>query len=233
MGFLNNNRNQAMSQEQIWASRYTTARINILLVAAFTALNIVLLITESNIYFLFSAFVPYFLADLGMFLCGKYPAEYYAAYFEGMEFYDGTLLFVTLAIAAICVVLYVLSWALSKKRFGWMIFALVFFIIDTMAMFTLNGFSFDSLIDVVFHIWVIVSLFMGIVSYNNLKRLPETFETVVLEPEVAQPVEASDIASAVEAGEEAVEETVAETAASTETAEPETADVLNEETEKE
>ena len=68
---------QQLSQQQVLTNKYMGARHNLLLVVVFTLINIVLLLVQSNTYFLFSATIPYFLADLGMVLCGKYPAEYY------------------------------------------------------------------------------------------------------------------------------------------------------------
>ena len=168
-----NNNTQQLSQHEVLANRYQSARHNILLVVVFTLINIFLLVTNSNTYFLFSASIPYYLVDLGMFLCGKYPAEYYQE-IGGMETLNDTFLVVTLVIAAVIVVLYLLSWIFSKKpRVGWMIFALVFFVIDTLGMLWWAGISSDMIIDVVFHGWVIVSLSMGIAAYFKLKNLPE------------------------------------------------------------
>ena len=53
----------------------------------------------------------------------------------------------------------------------WMITALVFFSLDTLAMLSM-GIGADSIIDIVFHVWVIVSLSMGISACSKLKKLP-------------------------------------------------------------
>ena len=168
-----NNNTQQLSQYEVLANRYQSARHNILLILVFTLINIFLLVTNSNSYFLFSASIPYYIVDLGMFLCGKYPAEYYAD-IGGIDPLNNTFFAVMLAIAAVILVLYLLSWIFSKKpRVGWMIFALVFFVIDTLGMLWWVGFSSDMLIDIAFHGWVIVSLSMGIAAYFKLKNLPE------------------------------------------------------------
>ena len=165
---------QQLTEREMLTNKYQSARHNILLVLVFTLINIVLLVTNSNTYFLFSAAIPYYIADLGMFLCGKYPAEYYLSEFPNMEFLDSSFLVVTLVIAAVILVLYLLSWILAKKpRVGWMIFALVFFVIDTVGMLLLFGVSSDMIMDIVFHGWVIVSLIGGISAYFKLKKLPE------------------------------------------------------------
>ena len=69
---------QQLSQREQLTNKYMGARHNLLLVVIFTAVNIGLLVAQSNSYFLFSASIPYYLVDLGMYLCGKYPMEYYA-----------------------------------------------------------------------------------------------------------------------------------------------------------
>lgn len=167
------NNAQQLSQGEILANKYQSARHNILLVVVFTLVNIILLVTNSNTYFLFSASIPYYIVDLGMFLCGKYPAEYYldVGVIDPMS---NAFFAVTLVVAAVILVLYLLGWIFSKKpRVGWMIFALVFFVIDTLGMLWWVGISSDMIIDVVFHGWVIVSLASGIRSYFKLKNLPE------------------------------------------------------------
>lgn len=115
-----------------------------------------------------------------------YPAELYGEEFAELVFVDKAFFVTMLVIAVISVVLYLLSWILSKKpRVGWMIFALVFFILDTLGMFAVTGFAVDSIVDVIFHIWVIVSLISGIAAYYKLKKLPEDV-----------PVDSSDAAEA-------------------------------------
>lgn len=172
---------QQRSQQQIFATRYNTARHNILSVVIFTLINIILCVTNSGRYFLFSAFVPYMLTDMGMFECGLYPAEYYNENFPGMQFADTSFMVVCCVIAAVILVLYFLSWLLLKKpRVGWMIFALVFFIMDTAVMLLMVIDISDYIIDILFHGWVIISLIMGIISYFKLKKLqPEQEETVL------------------------------------------------------
>ena len=171
--FSNKVQASQLSQSEILAQKYQRARHNLLLIVVFTFINIILLVTNSNTYFLFSATIPYYLADLGMFLCGKYPEDYYWG-LEGMELLDNSFLVVMLVIAAVIILLYLLSWIFCKKpRVGWMIFALVFFALDTLGMLWLTGISSDAIIDVVFHAWVIISLISGIISYFKLKKLPD------------------------------------------------------------
>ena len=135
-------------------------------------INIVLLVTNGNTYFLFSAYIPYLLADFGMLLTGMYPSEVYGD-FGSIEFLGKSFLVVMLVIAAIILLVYLLCWIFSNKlRVGWMITALILFSIDTAAMLLLNGIAVDAIVDIVFHGWVVVSLAMGIGAYNKLKKLP-------------------------------------------------------------
>lgn len=168
-----NKQTEAVPQRQLLESKYASARHNILLIVAFTVVNIILLVAQSNTYFLFSAYLPYLIVDFGMVLCGMYPAEYYGEDLSGIEFLDKNFLTVMLVIAAVVLILYLLSWIFSKKsRVGWMILALVFFGIDTIAMLALNGIALDMIVDIVFHVWVVVSLIGGVSAHYKLKKLP-------------------------------------------------------------
>lgn len=164
---------QELSPREALGSKYQNARHNILLVVVFTVINIILLVTNSSSYFLFSASIPYFLVDLGMLLGGKYPEEYYLQELGMLQPQNNGIFAAMLAVAGVILVLYLLSWIFSKKpRVGWMIFALVFFVLDTVGMLVLTGISSDMIIDVVFHGWVIVSLSGGVSAYFKAKKLP-------------------------------------------------------------
>lgn len=162
-----------LSQKELLESKYKNSISNILLVVAFSIINVVLLVVNSDSYFLFSAFIPYFMADLGMFYSGAYPEEYYYDVID-MVYADTSFLIICIAVAAVVILLYLLSWFFArKKKVGWLVFATVLFCIDTVAMFILVGINVDMIMDIVFHAWVIFSLISGIVNYNKLKKLPE------------------------------------------------------------
>ena len=174
MGLFNKNQNQQaqpFSQRQQLERRYASARMNLLWVVLFTAINIVLLVSNSYTYFLFSAFIPYAIVDYGMIVCGKYPADFYGDLSQ-YQFLDSTVLVVLIAVAAVICVLYLLCWIFSKKRrVAWLIVGLVFFALDTVFML-LGGISADRILDIVFHGWVIISLTGGIIAHSKLKKLP-------------------------------------------------------------
>ena len=161
-----------ISPQQSLLQRYNGSRNNLLLVVAFTLVNMVLLIAGSSSYFLFSASIPYYLTFFGMLYTGKMPADYY---YEWTDFEPAatSFLVIMIAISVILTAVYALCWFLSKKRgFGWLVFALISFVVDTIFMFVFVGFSADMIIDVVFHVWVIISLASGISAAVKLTKLP-------------------------------------------------------------
>lgn len=161
-----------------YESKYATSRANLLLTAVFTVINLILLITNSNTYFLFSAFIPYYITSLGMLLCGRYPEEYYTDGLEDIIFINDSFFAVTLTVAVVMVLFYLLAWLLSKKRrVGWLILSLVFFSLDTILMLLLNGIALDWIMDILFHGYVIYFLIMGINAHFKLKKLPLEEET--------------------------------------------------------
>ena len=187
--FKNNQQNVNLSPRQRLENKYNGTKGNLLLVVVFTVINMVLLLTNANTYFLFSAYVPYAVLDLAMFFCGKYPAEYYAEIGE-MQFLNSTVFYVAVAVAFVIVLLYFVSWLLIKKgKNGWLVFALVFFSFDTAVMFLLNGINTSMLMDILFHAWVIYSLAVGIDAYKKLKKL-DAEETEIQSNEVSAEIEA-------------------------------------------
>ena len=169
----NVNGTNLLAERERLQTKFNNARGNLLAAVAFTVINIVLLFVDASSYFLFSIFVPYFITLMAMLVTGKLPAEFYTEEWAGYEFLDGSVFWVVLVIAIVILGLYLLSWFLSKKnKVGWLVFALVIFCIDTLLMLYFQGIS-ESIMDIVFHVWVIVSLTSGIIAYNKLKKLPE------------------------------------------------------------
>ena len=60
---------QNTSERYNLENKYNTTRYNLLLVIGFTLVNIILLVTNSDRYFLFSAYIPYTVANFGMVMC--------------------------------------------------------------------------------------------------------------------------------------------------------------------
>lgn len=175
MGLFNKQaQNVVLSEKEKLLKRYNGACMNILLVVIFSAVNVGLLIFGSDSYFLFSASIPYYLPMFGMLYTGKYPAEFYDESWAGFEFFGEGFYTATIVIAAVIIALYLLCFFLSKKKgYGWLIVAIILFALDTAAMFYLVGFSSESIIDILFHGWVIVSLASGISAGKKLKNISD------------------------------------------------------------
>lgn len=173
MGLFRNNNGGFSTPRQQLESKFQTARTDLLLIVAFTVINLVLLVTGSDSYFVFSAFIPYSIGLLGMTLCGKLPIEYYEGEYDNFIFFGDGVFAGIIAVAVVLTLLYLLCWFLSKNhKTGWLIFALVMISIDT-AILLLGGFTADMVIDLLFHVWMIVSIAMGISATRKLKALPE------------------------------------------------------------
>mgnify|MGYP004559863213 FL=1 len=106
-----------------------------------------------------------------MILCDKYPLEYYGGGDPSeYNFMDQSAFVGFIAVAVVLAILYVLPFIFSKKlRPGWLLFTLVIFILDTLFMLIDVGVQSDMLVNYLFHIWVIVSLFIGVSAGYKLK----------------------------------------------------------------
>lgn len=171
------------TQREKLEKRYKSSLSSLLLITVFSGVNLFLLLINSDKYFLFSAYIPYLLGDYAMFYSGRYPEEYYKE-FPDIQFID-TLFFAVLVVLAVAVVLfYLVSWFFArKKKAVWLVLALGLFAIDSLVMFVVVGFYTDMIIDVIFHIWAIVSLALGISAYIKLKDIPEDAEMAVIAEE--------------------------------------------------
>jgi len=176
---MNKNANHPPLREA-YTAKYNSARMNLLLVLAMTLVNVVILACGSDRYFLFSATIPYFLVTLGMLWTGKMPDEYYIDWPETMPFLNSVVLVIMIVLAAIILGIYLCCFIFSNKnRVGWMLTAAIFFGIDTLGMILITGIGVDSLIDVLFHGWVLYYLISGTINGFRIKNLPE------YEPEAA------------------------------------------------
>ncbi len=160
---MNNNKRE-ITPEYL-CKQVAGARSSLLLILVFTVVNLVMLLLDSGKYFLFSASVPYYLTAFGI-------GMDLGAGAEGI----GTFTMVGLGISAVILVLYLLCWLLSKKRAGWLTVAVVAFILDTLALVAvcllLDALA-ESVMDLVFHAWVIWELIQGISANKKLKKMIE------------------------------------------------------------
>ncbi len=171
--FGKNQQNQ-MNERQLYERGYNSACGSLLLLIILTVVNGFLLVVNSNTYFLFTAWVPYLLLDMGMYLCGKYPVEYYDGNIGDYNFMNNGVLAFFIGAALIIVLLYVLCWHTAKKgKIGGLIAGLVFLLVDTVMMFVWAGFTADNIMDIVVRACMIISVIGGISGYYKLKKLTE------------------------------------------------------------
>ena len=135
------NRKMGNSPERV----YQSARLAIIFLVALTAVNILMSVMSIDRYFVSSVFMSYFMITI----------------------IPNTGLGV--AVSAAILVPYLLAFFLSKKKPGWMVAALVLFVLDTLfviyIMFVLyrGGVSpWSMLLDLALHAFVIFELVMGV-----------------------------------------------------------------------
>ena len=180
--FVNRNESAPLPPRPALEAKYKSGRSNLLLVIAFTLINMVLLLAGGNVYFLFSASIPYFLTWFGMELCGKLPPEYYHGR-QSPEFLDSSFLVLTVVIALVILGVYLLSWIFSSKgRVAWLILALVLFSLDTVILILLQGISVDGIMDILLHGVVLYYLISGVMAHFKLKNYPPEEEAPAVDP---------------------------------------------------
>ncbi len=160
--------------------KYQSARSNLLLMIILTAVNIVLLFMQSDAMMLFSATIPYFAVIIGM-----------ATQIE-------VILIAATCFAAAIILIYLLCWFMSKRHHGWMITALVMFILDTIAMVLmyLSIGEISGILDIAIHAWVLYYLIVGVKSGKKLKDEPEAvIETTDYEEYSGEDAEAASLES--------------------------------------
>ena len=169
------NRNvKQLAPRALYQSKFNSARYNLLLVVAMTAINVILLMLGGSSYFLFSATVPYSLAIDGMYMTGRMPEEWYADWPASVPFLDSGYMTVMMVIAFAIILVYLACFFFSKNfKTGWMIAATVVFVLDTLYMVFIYGVGADSVMDILLHAWVLYYLISGSVYGIKLKKLPE------------------------------------------------------------
>lgn len=177
--FKRNEQNtQPLSERVLLQNKYNSSRNNLLLVVIFSIINVFICVFGGETYFLFSAIVPYYIAFVGAMFCGRFSDEFYTSIgLDKSELWNESFLAVFVAIAIIIIAVYLILFIFSKKKVGFLIAAMVCFIIDTIALFYLFGIAADMIVDYIFHAWVMVSLIIGIRAHYKLQDLPAEEET--------------------------------------------------------
>ena len=151
-----------------YAEQFAGGRSTLLAVILMSIINIVMLLSGSDSYFLFSASVPYYLTFMGM-------------YFDSLV--NSNMYTVTaIVISAVILALYFVCWLLSKKRPGWLTATLVLFILDTLTLlyfvFVVFGSLGEFIIDLLLHGLVLFQLIRGVLAARKMRTMePEVTVT--------------------------------------------------------
>lgn len=174
--FFNKGNAGAGDMHQRYRGNYLSARIFILLSALVTLVNTLSAVFSEGLeytYYIIGSSLSFFFVDLGMFLCGKYPSELYVGPYAGMKFLGDGFFAAMIAISAVIVLALALAFFLSSRRVGWLIFAEVFYGIDTLSIFILSDLqSSDVLLEILAHAFVIVMVAIGIRAHYKLRAMP-------------------------------------------------------------
>lgn len=172
--------------EQSASGHYKACRMNLLLVAVFSLINVLALAGGSFQYFLFSASVPYIITDFAMAICGKYPEELYEGGYLFYDFYGDGVFFTLIAIALVIIAFYVLCFFLSKRYgIGWIFAAAALFLVDTGVMLWWYGTA-VSIMDIVFHFYVLFFLVLGIVAHFRFQKLQKKATEIFITAPITQ-----------------------------------------------
>lgn len=149
---------------------YNAALLDLLIIVAFTVINIVLAFINADTYFLLSAYIPYALVSVGMYTTGRFPAKYYEDDIV-YDFADTSFLVKMVIAAAVILAIYLVCWYFAhKKKVGGLIAATVLFTIDTVFMFAVTGITADRLFDLILHVLIEATLIYGIVCFKKMKK---------------------------------------------------------------
>ena len=156
------------------AGKVKSGRHSLLMIVIFTIINLVLVWLDSGTYFLFSASVPYYVTTLVKAIENDFSAGAWV---------NGPTTMRALIFSFVVLTVYFLCWLFSDKRRGWLIAALVLFVLDSLAMVLFSLMLYDNLltnvIDLVFHVWAIVDLSQAIWAAGKLKKLPSPLAQAV------------------------------------------------------
>lgn len=147
------------NSQEYWLRQVSTARHALVIVAAFTVVNLALFFLDANSYFLFSASIPYYLTVLG------YAID---------DYVFGAATSIMMAIGAVFLAMALVCFLEIPKQAGrkngWLITAVVLFVADTAFLLfwalVMVGGIVPFITDLVFHGLILWELCQGIV-YNR------------------------------------------------------------------
>jgi hypothetical protein len=151
---------------------FEKSRNNLLLVIAFTVINLVLIYFDANVNFLFSATIPQFVFNMGKYF---------------VEQTDLNIFFIIgLIIAFLAVLSYFIFWLLARRTRVLILVALIFFCIDSLLLIYLvfinDEFNFSVLMEIAFHAWILYYLITGVKAWSKLRGITtEVYNTLLQE----------------------------------------------------
>ena len=141
-------------------NKFEISRKNLLAVVIFTTINVLMVLFNAGLSFLFSAKVPEIIIQIGMVAYGISER--------------GAILFAAAVISFAIIIIYFSCYVLSKKRRAFILVALIMFSVDFLFLiWTLTlGFDAGILIDFAFHVWVMYYFIIGTKAWADLKKMP-------------------------------------------------------------
>ena len=169
MAFGNRAPQPMKGTREYYEKNYNICRANLLAVILFTVVSVIMLLTSDR-YFLFSNYFAVEMATLGfMYINGDWKNwEDAADWAEMGQDVISVIGAISIAIAAVILLVLAICWALSKKSRIPMIVAAVIMGFDTLYLLL-----YLDIINIVFHVWIMYYLITAIRDWGKMQALPE------------------------------------------------------------
>ncbi len=154
-------------------SWYKMARNSILLVLACTVFDTAFLLSKTPINTLFASTLPFY-ATIGDFGETSDKLDVYFKNIELLATSGSRFLVVTWIVFVVVICMYFLAWLYSKKEgYGWLVFALGFYLLDTIVLVGNAGFTKWMILDYLCRSLVLALLARGVYAGIKLKKISQ------------------------------------------------------------
>lgn len=148
--------------QEYYERQVAMGRSALLVVLCLTVANLLLLLSNTNFYLLFSASVPYYLTIMAR--------GYDLAAFGAV---NQTYTWAAVGVSILILGLFFVCWLLSRSTPQWLTVGLVLFVVDSiglvlMCRFIFGGFT-DSLLDLLMHGWVMYEIIIAVRAARRLQ----------------------------------------------------------------
>ena len=147
-------------------TKYKAGRSSLLLAIVLSTVNLILLVAQSDFFFLFSFSIPTIFALVGQ--------EFY------FETANNLFYTVGVALAAISILVFLACWILSKNHRVALLVAFILLCIDTLifvSLFALGAATADFdifyFIELGFRAWLFISVLVGVLAYGKLRNVSQ------------------------------------------------------------